>query len=436
MGELRAVNGLTNVRFAPNPLSELALSTMIVRYPERHPFHEAWYRDTAEGRASVGEDRVLSLINERKDVPDVLLRPAGVRATTFAEELRRVGEVPAARWREDLEYVWPDGLPTELGRSDDDVRRRALEILDEYWDACMARWWKGFKTVLDADVTFRAHELATLGPAAAIKGVEEKTVIEGRDVVLPFRGEYEHAWDVSRTPLTFLPTLEKWNHNFPNRDDADLVISYRARGRGRLSFSEPDAAPGLTGVLGATRTRLLLSLDEPASSTAIALFMGVTTSAANQHLRALAAAGLLDAARFGRYVLYSRSTIADELIGASRRRGLGPTPSARVPDLRPGRPLVGGGQRPQLAHEEDRQAAQRDERAAQPDRGVPAPVGEDHARQERPERAQHAVDEAARAEEAPLEPVGGHVREVADDAGVVRRHEDHPGGEERPDDLR
>ena len=317
MGELRAVNGLTDLRFAANPLSELALSTMIVRYPERHPFHEAWYRDTAAGRAEVGEGRILAVINERKDIPDLLLRPAAVRATTFEQELRRVAALPAARWREDLEYVWPAGLPAELGASDDDVRRRACEILAAYWDACMARYWRGFKTVLDADVTYRAHELATLGPAAAVHGVEEKAVIEGQDVVLRMRGEYSGTWDAARGPLTLLPTLVKWSHNVPNRPCADLVISYRARGRGRIGHHDPDAAPALAGVLGRTRTRLLLSLDEPASSTAIALFMGVTTSAANQHLRALAAAGLLDTARFGRYVLYSRSTIAEELIGRS-----------------------------------------------------------------------------------------------------------------------
>lgn len=317
MGELRAVNGLTNIRFAPNPLSELALSMMVVRYPDRHPFHEAWYRDTAGGRSAVGEDRILALINERKDIPDLLLRPAGSRATTFAAELRRIAAIPAAQWREDLEYLWPQGLPSELGRSDDDVRRRACETLAEYWDACMSRYWTRFKTVLDADVTFRAHELAALGPEGAVKGVLERARVEGNDVVVSMRGAYRATWDAARSPLTLLPTLVKWSHNVPNRETADLVISYRARGRGRLSARSEDADPALAGVLGRVRTSILLNLDEPASSTAIALFMGVTVSAANQHLRALAAAGLLETARFGRYVLYSRSSIADDLLERS-----------------------------------------------------------------------------------------------------------------------
>lgn len=71
-------------------------------------------------------------------------------------------------------------------------------------------------------------------------------------------------------------------------------------------------------MLGRVRTDLLLSLEEPASSTAIALYLGVTTTAVNQHLRALAAAGLLETARFGRYVLYSRSALADDWVNTAR----------------------------------------------------------------------------------------------------------------------
>lgn len=317
MGELRALGGLTNVRFAANPLSELALSTMIIRYPGRHPFHASWFQETAEARARIGEERILSLINERKDIPDLFLRPAQHKATTFHHELERIAKLPAARWRRDFDYVWPDGPPPELGRTDTALRETALEILTDYWNACMARYWPGFKTILDADVTYRAHQLASSGPMAALTEIGAGWIADGEDLVLPLRSPgYHNTFDARITPVTMLPTLVKWNHNLPNREEADLVVSYRARGRGKLAERQAETMPALVGVFGRVRTELLLSLEEPASSTAISLFLGVTPSAVNQHLRALAAAGLLQKQRYGRYVLYARSPVAQELIDA------------------------------------------------------------------------------------------------------------------------
>jgi predicted ArsR family transcriptional regulator len=55
-------------------------------------------------------------------------------------------------------------------------------------------------------------------------------------------------------------------------------------------------------------------LDQPASSTELAARLGVTTTAVNQHLRALLAAGLLTAARHGRHVLYLRTELGDGLV--------------------------------------------------------------------------------------------------------------------------
>jgi DNA-binding transcriptional ArsR family regulator len=77
-------------------------------------------------------------------------------------------------------------------------------------------------------------------------------------------------------------------------------------------------APGaLVGLLGTQRAGLLAQLAIPASSTELAVRLGITPSAVNQHLRALRAAGLLVSARHGRSVLYRRSEIADRLLTAA-----------------------------------------------------------------------------------------------------------------------
>ncbi|ROR55174.1 hypothetical protein EDD41_2432 [Luteococcus japonicus] len=312
-------NALANLRFSPNPVSECALASMIVLHPARHPFHAKWYAETAEGRSTVGEGRILALINREKCLVDVFMRPASRRGVSYEGERRILEQVPARRYRHDVEQVWGRDIPEVLGRTDEQVKANLLAILDDFWHHCFEAYWPRFRQVLDADVTYRAQMLAAMGPAAALAEVQPHFVVRGHDVLLPLGNDpwQPYEIDTAATGFTMLPTLVKWGMNLPNSGEADAVFSYRARGRGRLSEHQADTMTGLVGILGRTRTELLLSLDEPASSTAIALFMGVTTTAANQHLRALAAAGLLQTSRFGRYVLYERSQVADDLIAAN-----------------------------------------------------------------------------------------------------------------------
>lgn len=311
-------DAVNRLRFAPSPLGELALSTMIVRYPESHPFHARWYTETAAPRARVGVDRILTLINPQKWILDVLLRHPVRRGASFTQELSALGAVDARVFRRDAETVW--GTPPRMmGRTDAALKAFVLETVADYWHACFAAYWPAFKAVLDGDVTYRGAELAARGVADAVSGAIPGFLVRSNDIVVPLRADADDGWeaDASGRGVTLLPTLVKWGTNFPNNPDSDLVFSYRARGRGRLRSADVDARPGLIGILGRTRTELLISLDEPASSTAIAIFMGVTTTAANQHLRALARGGLLQTHRFGRYVLYERTPLADDLVAAA-----------------------------------------------------------------------------------------------------------------------
>lgn len=94
---------------------------------------------------------------------------------------------------------------------------------------------------------------------------------------------------------------------------------YGAHGVGTLWESDRPTAPdALAHLVGVVRARLLGVLDAPASSTELAVRLGVTTSAVNQHLRAMRDAGLPTSARHGRSVLYLRSQLGDDLTRASR----------------------------------------------------------------------------------------------------------------------
>jgi DNA-binding transcriptional ArsR family regulator len=73
----------------------------------------------------------------------------------------------------------------------------------------------------------------------------------------------------------------------------------------------PDA---LAGVLGATRARLLIELEEPATTSELARRLGLAAPGVSQHLKRLRSGGLVTADRDGREVHYRRTPLAAELV--------------------------------------------------------------------------------------------------------------------------
>jgi DNA-binding transcriptional ArsR family regulator len=91
------------------------------------------------------------------------------------------------------------------------------------------------------------------------------------------------------------------------------TLRYPPRGIGELWTGATAPSAALTGVFGASRARLLAELANPASTTDLAARTGLTAGGVSQHLTALKAAGLVSAHRVGRFVLYSRTGIAEQL---------------------------------------------------------------------------------------------------------------------------
>jgi DNA-binding transcriptional ArsR family regulator len=119
--------------------------------------------------------------------------------------------------------------------------------------------------------------------------------------------------------LTLVPTMFTRRGSAPVGDGPPMIL-YPARGQGALWEAEPVVNPvAVAAVLGETRAALVTALAEPASSTELAVRFGVTTSAVNQHLRVLRAAGLLTSTRYGRSVLYLRSELGAALLAGSAR---------------------------------------------------------------------------------------------------------------------
>lgn len=133
------------------------------------------------------------------------------------------------------------------------------------------------------------------------------------------------------TVLTLVPSVFLYPHLIVGHDEEGrLSATYTARGVGRVwqGSRERDHQPDdtLGSLLGPTRARILRRLDVPMTTTATARHLQLTPSNVSQHLAVLRDNGLLRSWRSGRDVLYTQTTLAQSLLGAtgsSTSRGTG-----------------------------------------------------------------------------------------------------------------
>lgn len=312
---------MADVRFAVSPLNELALSVRIWRDPGRFPQHLPWLRDTATPRADLDGELLTALSNERFWLPDFLTPRPTTPLPRIHDELRRLADIAPETVETQLRGVHPQPPPALRGPAAE-VRDRFVAVVTAYWETCFAPWWPRMLAILQADVVFRAHRIATGGMADMFAGLSSRCALVGNVVTIenrpPFPG-FRRA--TARDGLTLVPSLFTQVLTAPIGPDEPPMVVYPARGAGMLwSADVPPSAAAVAAVLGRTRAGLMAMLDQPASSTELAVRLGVTTPAVDQHLRALRAAGLLTSARHGRHVLYLRSELGDRLVGASNRQ--------------------------------------------------------------------------------------------------------------------
>jgi DNA-binding transcriptional ArsR family regulator len=305
---------LADVRFAVSPLNELVLSLRAWRDPGRFPLHLRWLHALEQVRGDLDEAMMLALTNVRLWTPDFLNPRPYSPLTRYDDELTRLAGTDPAIVRRDLRAVHGAALlPDPLRGPAPRVLARIVDALSEYWRRCFEPYWPRMRALLEGDVTFRGRQIAQHGLAAMFSGLSSTVRLVDNVVEVQLRSKLDYARPTTGG-LTLVPTLWTINASTPISASEPPMILYGARGIATLWESQALPAPAaLTKLLGTTRAGLLIHLATPASSTELAARLGVTTPAANQHLRALYAGGLLVCARHGRSVLYRRSDLGDML---------------------------------------------------------------------------------------------------------------------------
>ncbi|MFK4730664.1 DUF5937 family protein [Agromyces mediolanus] len=301
------------VRFGISPLCELGLSLRAASEPARFPLQLPWLRRTEAARAELDLEVLQALIDERLWTPDFLNPRPASPLTRIDEEFAALEALPSEVFLADLVAVH-GRVPEALSGPPRAAIRRVIRALRELWTATFEPYWPRMRTVLEADVVYRGRQIAQSGLSTMLNGISSTVDYADGIVAVRLRDPADRLQPIDGNGLTLVPTMFTRRASAPVGDGPPMLM-YPARGQGALWETEPVANPGaVAGILGETRAKLLAALGDPASSTELGVRFGVTTSAVNQHLRALRDAGLLVGTRSGRSVLYLRSELGTALL--------------------------------------------------------------------------------------------------------------------------
>jgi DNA-binding transcriptional ArsR family regulator len=195
------------------------------------------------------------------------------------------------------------------------ARDLLADQLQAAWDRLVAPFWPRIRALLDADVAYRSQQLTAGGLGPMLAAIDSR--ITWGDAAVVVDDGIPAVADLAGRGLVLMPSAYVWPLvTTVTEEPWQPTVVYPARGIAGL-WQRPAPPPDtLIRLLGRTRALLLHSLDQPASTTALAGLHGLSLSGTSQHLVALRDAGLLAGVRHRHEIRYARTRLGTELCRA------------------------------------------------------------------------------------------------------------------------
>ncbi len=313
-------------RFAHSALFETMQAARTLRRPERWQLHQPWLA-RVDPAAVLAEIPLLNVLNPPSTpawVPDFLAPPPRREGLiSIEDDLAVVAAYPAKLVRRDIERsIASLADPADAAvlepvlRSPTRGLRRIVAELRIAWQELAEPFWPAITRVVGEDIGYRTRLISRHGLGAMLADLHPQVsstatrvvVSPNADVTVPLAGR-----GLLLLPSVFMTTKPAIIHEAP----WPPALVYPARGVGNL-WATPIAPPdALAGLIGASRARLLLDLDQARSTSVIATRHQLSPATTSVHLKRLAAAGLVTSSRVGKEVRYCRTELAVALIAGS-----------------------------------------------------------------------------------------------------------------------
>lgn len=317
---------LVHTRFAFSALWEAVGSYCALKQPDKFPLHLPWIRQAREALVGLDMSPVDALMFGSGRV-DFLTPPPLTPLPDFELELDYLVQTPEEVVLQDIRNVLenPRGIYKCSLESDyrpylEDPRgslQRLADTLWAYWERTLEPHWPRLRTLLEADVMYRARTFALEGPEKVFNELHPSLRYQNRTLrnLKKAKGHEVHL-ELSGRGLLLIPSVFM-DYTIMFDPPWQETMQYGARGTAGLWFPEPPpAAEALRKLLGSNRARLLKYLVTPSTTRDLAFLFGVTPSAVSQHLGWLRDTGLVSTQREGKSVYYKLSPIGESLLEA------------------------------------------------------------------------------------------------------------------------
>ncbi len=308
---------LANVRFAISPLVELHRSVNALDRPDARALHLPWIIRTKERTKDLDLELLRALQPENVYTPDFVHPPPSSPLAEFEDELTEMLAVPEERVRAEIESAYRSApLPAVLRGFIEEpgiAMEQLAELIREYWRRALAPYWDRLRGMLEGDILYRARRIADGGASRLFGDLHPEVRFERETLLIEKR--WQQTLELDGRGLLFLPSAFVWPKLAAiTQGPWQPTLVYPARGVGTLwEPGGPTAPDSLAALLGGRRAAVLADLDAPRSTTELAQRLALPPASVSQHLAVLRDAGLVDASRVGRLVLYGRTPRGDGL---------------------------------------------------------------------------------------------------------------------------
>jgi hypothetical protein len=266
------IDDVAAMRFAVSPMQELVASLKVLRDRPAAAMHVPWLRQISGRIDGPALRPIIALLAVRGYTPDFLTPPPAKPIATIDEELYFVARTPVDQVLGDIRNAHKqmhhdDALVEPWLRDPPAALDRTVAVLRQYWEDALAGVWQHVRALLDADIAYRAAELAKGGLTAALSDLHESATWHGNRLVVDT--VYTQTVDLAGRGLLLMPSaFASVRAAAITRAPWQPTVFYPARGVSTLWEPRGErASAALARVIGDARTRLLTELDVPRSST-------------------------------------------------------------------------------------------------------------------------------------------------------------------------
>jgi len=309
-------------RFGASPLWETMSAVRVLSGSRHRPLYSPWVAAKAELAAKLDLRGLYALQPRVGFTPDFLTPPPKASRAKFATEIARVRSAPLDRVRTELirsrDELDNPGAP-EINRMLKDLsgtRERLADEIESAWTTLIQPDWPLISRVLEDDIAYRGQQLTDGGLAALFDDLHPTLTWEDdRLIATRYR---EPGLELTGQGLLLVPGVFAWPYLVMVVDPTyQPTVVYPARGAARLWSDAPAPPDPLARLLGRTRATLLVALDPPATTSALAAQYGLALATVAEHLSALHGAGLATRRRTGHQVHYRRTEVGQAVVDAS-----------------------------------------------------------------------------------------------------------------------